>query len=40
MEIETNNIIPFLDVLVSQEGLMLTTKVFRKPTHTGCYLHY
>jgi hypothetical protein len=40
MEIESNNSIPFLDILVIKKDLMLTTTVYRKPTHTGRYLNF
>jgi len=41
MEIEKDNTIPFLDTSVSRDldGL-LTTSVYRKPTHTDQYLAY
>jgi hypothetical protein len=40
MEVEANDILPFLDVLVMKWGPKLTTKVYHKPTHTGHYLHF
>jgi hypothetical protein len=40
MEIESSNIINFLDVLVTRKELALTTKVHRKPTHAGRYLNF
>jgi hypothetical protein len=40
MEMEINNTLPFLDVLVMKRGANLATKLCRKPTHTGRYLHY
>jgi hypothetical protein len=35
MEIESEGAIRFLDVLVIRKGTALTTKVYKKPTHTG-----
>jgi hypothetical protein len=40
MEIESEGAIPFLDVLVTRKGTALTTKVYKKPTHTGRYLNF
>jgi hypothetical protein len=40
MEAEANDSLPFLDVLVMKRGPKLVTKVYRKPTHNGCYLHF
>jgi hypothetical protein len=40
MEVEANDTLPFLDVLVMKRGPKLTTKVYRKLTHTGRYLHF
>jgi hypothetical protein len=39
MEVETNNTLLFLDGLVMKRGPKLTTKVYRKSTHTGRYLY-
>ena len=40
MELETNNSLPFLDVLISmKEDGSIAHQVFRKKTHTEKYLH-
>jgi hypothetical protein len=31
---------PYLDVLVTKKGTMPAIHVYRKPTHTGHYLHF
>ena len=41
MEIEKDNTIPFLDTSVSRDSNgLLTTSVYRKPTHTDQYLAF
>jgi hypothetical protein len=40
MEVEANDTLPFLDILVMMRGPKLAMKVYRKPTHTGRYLHF
>uniref|UniRef100_A0A5S6QNI8 Reverse transcriptase domain-containing protein n=1 Tax=Trichuris muris TaxID=70415 RepID=A0A5S6QNI8_TRIMR len=40
MEKEESNRLPFLDMLVQREGGTLSTKVYRKPTHSDRYLHF
>jgi hypothetical protein len=40
MEVEANNTLLFLDALVMKRGPKLATRVCRKLTHTGCYLHF
>ena len=41
MEKENNGSIAFLDTLITRmEHGQLSTKVYRKPTHTGRYLHF
>jgi hypothetical protein len=40
MEVDAKNTLPFLDVLVMTRGQKLTTEVYRKPVHTGRYLHF
>jgi hypothetical protein len=40
LKTETGDSLPFLAVLVYRNGTALLTKVYRKPTHTGRYLHF
>jgi hypothetical protein len=40
VEIGTNNMIPFLDILVSWKGSVLTIPLYIKLTNIGCYLNY
>jgi hypothetical protein len=40
MEIESDSVIPFMDVLVIRKGTAWATKVYRKPTHIGRYLNF
>lgn len=40
LEIESNNCLPFLDVMVKKRPGAWSTNVYRKPTATGQYLHY
>jgi hypothetical protein len=40
MEIEDNTTIPFLDVMVTKTEATWSTRVYRKPTHSGHYLNY
>ena len=40
MEKESNGRIPFLDVLVERKEVRLSTKVYRKSTHTDRYIHF
>jgi len=40
LEIETNNQLPFLDVLVKKSNTGFQTQVYRKKTHTNQYLHF
>ena len=37
---KTKRSIPFLNVYVRRDEAKLTTSMYRKPTHTDCYLHY
>ena len=39
-EIETNNQLPFLDVLIKRKDDKFITSIFRKPTFTGQYLNF
>jgi hypothetical protein len=39
MEIESDSVIAYFDVLVIREETTLATKVYRKPTHTDQYLN-
>ena len=39
-EIETNNFLPFLDVLVTKSNNKFITSVYRKPTFTGQYIYW
>jgi hypothetical protein len=38
MGIESDSVIPFLDVLIIRKEMTLATKVYRKTTHTGWHL--
>ena len=40
MEMEEDGKLPFLDVLVTRGADRLTTKVYRKATHTDRYIHF
>jgi hypothetical protein len=40
MEVEANDTLLFLDVLIMKRGPKLAMKMYRKPTNTGCYLHF
>jgi hypothetical protein len=40
MEVESNGSLLFLNVFVTKKGDILHSAVYRKPTHTGRYLHF
>ena len=40
VELEQRNQLPFLDVLVIRDGVKTKTKVYRKPSWSGVYLHF
>jgi hypothetical protein len=40
MELDVKDTLPILDVFITKGGNELATKVYRKPTHTGRYLHF
>ena len=40
MEKETNKFLPFLDVVVKNEGRTFTTSVYRKKTSIGYFMQY
>ena len=40
MEKESNNTLPFLDVLICRTAQGFKTSVYRKPTFTGQYLNF
>jgi hypothetical protein len=40
MELESNNQLPFLDLLISRNDCSLSTSIYRKPTHTQCYINW
>ena len=40
IEKENKGKLPFLDILIDRNNDKITTSVYRKPTHTGQYLHY
>ena len=40
IEKENKGKFPFLDILIDRNNDKITTSIYRKPTHTGQYLHY
>jgi hypothetical protein len=40
VEMESGSAIPFLDVLIIRKEMTVTTKAYRKPTHTHRYLNF
>ena len=40
IEKEVDGVLPFLDLLIKRESNCLTTKVYRKNTHTFWYVHW
>ena len=39
-EAETENKLPFLDVLVTREATTFTTNIYKKPTFSGLYTNF
>jgi uncharacterized protein (UPF0335 family) len=40
MELEANNQLPFLDLMIKRSENMLSTRIYRKPTHTQLYINW
>ena len=40
VEEESNNSLPFLDILIQKEGNNFSTSLYRKPTYTGLYTDF